>query len=152
MSAFQDNARHAIFGVVAALVLSFGLAASEATMSPAPASASGTHCAWWGPVKIERYTLPTGQYCFTVSGQGRQVTSTSASFNTGWITNPAERVQFYNQRGVNYATFWTYNANGKKYGYNYWRTGISGTAEYGRVCGELLSSGSNNLSMNGRNW
>lgn len=106
-----------------------------------PASATGTHCAKWGVVRIWGHSLPTGQYCFSVVGSGTRVSFTSGSYNTGWIYNAGERVRFYDTRGTNYATWYTHQDYGTTYGYHYWTTGIRGNARYGRACGEMLSSG-----------
>lgn len=107
-----------------------------------PASASATKCASWGPVQLVGHSIPTGQYCFSVSGSGTRINFTNSSFNTGWIYSPQEVVHFKDTRGREYATFYTYHQSGWVMGgYHPWKTGISGTAKPGTACGELLSSG-----------
>jgi hypothetical protein len=127
------------FLVAALVVVTLGLIMVVGMGKPAFASATG--CARWGVKKILGYSIPTGQYCFSVEGNGTNVTYTSGSFNTGYIEYPTEVVQFYNTSGRNYASYTTFRGQGTLYGFHYWKTGIHGTAQKGSVCGSLLSYG-----------
>jgi hypothetical protein len=126
--------------MVAALVVAT-LAVTMVVTGVKPAFASATGCARWGAKHILGYSIPTGQYCFSIQGSGTTVNFTSGSFDTGYIEYPTEVVQFYDTSGNNYANFTTFQGQGTLYAYHYWQSGIHGTARVGSVCGNLLSYG-----------
>jgi len=107
------------------------------------AHASGMSCARWGSLTIpgENLTIPSGQYCFSVSGSGLTVYNTQGSEYTGWIYNYGETIRFYNNSGQNYFTYSIPTHLGWAYGWKLWTTGINGRAQAGRACGTLTSAG-----------
>src|SRR3954464_7197507 len=96
--------------LVATVALIGAACIASLAFGAAPAAATANHCAQWGQVQLWKFNVPTGQYCFTIHGNGRFVESTGGSFDTGWIDNPSERVTFSDQHGTEYASFWTYQA------------------------------------------
>lgn len=122
------------------LLLAAGAAVST-LVGASPAQASATGCAWWGVRTVGGYQIPAGQYCFTIHGGGLTVTGTTGSFNTPVLYNWSETVRFYNNSNSNYSTFNKPVSNGAAYGYHLWSLPVNGTAQPGRVCGELKSSG-----------
>lgn len=134
----KRNVRRRIISALAVTTIAIGASIGSAS----PASASATNCSSWGPVSVYGHSIPTGQYCFSVSGSGTRVNFTNSSINTGWIYSPQEVVHFKDTRSRTYATYYTYGKSGWLVGgYHPWKTAISGTALPGAACGELLSSG-----------
>lgn len=114
------------------------------TSSPAFATADG--CTFFSPLTFVfddmTISIPGGQYCFGINGNGTQVNFTTGAYQTARMYNYAEAVRFYDNHGNNYATFWTPEHLGWAYGPHSWATNIHGTAKAGgRVCGSLTSSG-----------
>jgi hypothetical protein len=107
-----------------------------------PVGASATGCSWWGGGNVGGYYVPTAQYCFSISGSGTRVNSTSGSYNSPWgnVCNWREVVSFYNSNGQNYKTI----VGSTHYGC--WRANweslpINGTAQKGYVVGQLQTNG-----------
>jgi hypothetical protein len=144
-SVFRKLSRRARLASAAGLMVLISVAGVTATAGPA--SASSGWCTTYGPVKIAGVTLPTGVYCFAVMGNGLHVSYTTGELDTGWIMNYREVVRFYDNSGNNYATFWGPVHSGYAYGDHAWNTNINGTARPGRVCGILMSSGTEVTSI-----
>ena len=102
-----------------------------------PANASATKCAYTKTIG----SAPLGQYCFSVTGSGLHIDSTSGSWNGPWVDYPREKVTFYDVNGNAYGSWITYSGSGRTYGFRYWRSGISGNAKLGSACGEFMSYG-----------
>lgn len=148
MKAFmRRTTRRTRFAVAAGIVAFASIAGLISTAGPAAASSGW--CSVYGPVKVRvlGVTLPTGVYCFSVIGSGLHVSYTSSELDTGWIINFRERVDFYDNNGNDYYTYWGPVHNGYAYGDHTWRTGINGTARSGKVCGTLISSGTDIITI-----
>ena len=142
MSLVSNMSRRMQMGLLALLAV-VGLTATNVVATAEPAAASATWCQYTSTVTLPGgYTVPTGNYCFTVNGSGTWVNFTSGSWNGVIIFNPAERVTFYDRYGNNKASWITYSQQGTSSGYRYWQSGIRGNAwAGGSACGEMMSSG-----------
>ena len=96
-------------GLGAAVVAMSTAGVIAGTSSPAFATADG--CTFFSPLTFVfddmTISIPGGQYCFGINGNGTQVNFTTGAYQTARMYNYAEAVRFYDNHGNNYATFWT---------------------------------------------
>ncbi|HSE29408.1 MAG TPA: hypothetical protein VLA77_02365 [Candidatus Saccharimonadales bacterium] len=126
------------FGV---LMTAIGLMIGLSVVAAAPAHADVTRCALTSSIRIQGYTVPTGQYCISVSGSGLQVNSTSGSWHGLFVEYPTERTTFYDTNGTAYLSAITYRGYGRTWGYRHWWSSISGKARTGSACFQFMSYG-----------
>lgn len=142
VSLVSNMSRRLRMGLVAFLAF-VGLTVTTVVAAPAPAEASATWCRYTSTITLPGgFTVPTGNYCFSVIGSGTWVDFTSGSWNGPVIQNAGERVTFYDRYGNNKGSWITYSQPGNSYGYRYWRSGLRGNAwAGGSVCGDMMASG-----------